>query len=70
MTHTWLRKAISSTFVGFCALSVLVALVPLAFMLFFVVSQGIQALNIDSSPTCRSRSARRAAAWRMRSSAR
>ena len=47
MTHTWLRKAISSAFVGFCALSVLVALVPLAFLLFFVVVQGIQALNID-----------------------
>ncbi len=47
MTHTWLRKAISSTFVGFCALSVLVALVPLGFLLFFVVIQGIQALNFD-----------------------
>ena len=47
MTHTWLRKAISSIFVGFCALSVLVALVPLAFLLFFVVVQGVQALNFD-----------------------
>jgi phosphate transport system permease protein len=47
VTHTWLRKAISSIFVGFCALSVLVALVPLAFLLFFVVVQGVQALNID-----------------------
>ena len=47
MTHTWLRKAISSTFVGFCALSVLVALVPLALLLFFVVVQGVQALNFD-----------------------
>ena len=47
MTHTWLRKAISSTFVGFCALSVLVALVPLALLLFFVVIQGVQALNFD-----------------------
>jgi phosphate transport system permease protein len=47
VTHTWLRKAISSTFVGFCALSVLVALVPLAFLLFFVVAQGFEALNID-----------------------
>jgi phosphate transport system permease protein len=45
--HTWLRKAISSIFVGFCALSVLVALVPLAFLLFFVVVQGVQALNLD-----------------------
>jgi phosphate transport system permease protein len=37
---------LSSLFVGFCAASVLVALVPLAFILFFVVSQGIQALNL------------------------
>src|SRR6185295_4215291 len=34
-------------FVAFCALSVLLALVPLAFVLFFVVSQGIQSLNLD-----------------------
>jgi phosphate transport system permease protein len=47
VTHTWLRKAISSIFVGFCALSVLVALVPLGFVLFFVVIQGVQALNLD-----------------------
>ena len=31
--------------VWLCGLSVLVALVPLAFILFFVVSQGVQALN-------------------------
>jgi phosphate transport system permease protein len=47
VTHTWLRKAISSIFVAFCALSVLVALVPLGFVLFFVVIQGVQALNLD-----------------------
>jgi phosphate transport system permease protein len=41
------RKAVSSLFVGFCGLSVLVALVPLALILFFVVAQGIQALNLD-----------------------
>jgi phosphate transport system permease protein len=40
------RKLVSSLFVGFCALSVLLALVPLAFVLFFVVSQGIQSLNV------------------------
>ena len=40
------RMLLSSLFVGFCAASVLVALVPLAFILFFVVSQGIQALNL------------------------
>jgi phosphate transport system permease protein len=32
-------------FVGFCALSVLIALVPLGFVLFFVVSQGIRAIG-------------------------
>jgi phosphate transport system permease protein len=40
------RKVISSIFVAFCAASVLLALVPLAFVLFFVVSQGIQSLNL------------------------
>jgi phosphate transport system permease protein len=43
--NTW-RKLLSSVFVGFCAMSVLVALVPLAFILFFVVKEGIQALDI------------------------
>jgi phosphate transport system permease protein len=41
------RKLVSSLFVGFCGLSVLLALVPLAFVLFFVVSQGIRSLNFD-----------------------
>ena len=41
------RKLASSLFVAFCALSVLLALVPLAFVLFFVVSQGVQSLNFD-----------------------
>jgi len=40
------RKLLSSLFVAFCAASVLLALVPLAFVLFFVVSQGIQSLNV------------------------
>jgi phosphate transport system permease protein len=40
------RKFVSSLFVAFCAGSVLLALVPLAFLLFFVVSQGIQSLNV------------------------
>jgi phosphate transport system permease protein len=47
MTSTRFRKALSSLFVVFCAGSVLVALVPLAFILFFVVSKGIQAINVD-----------------------
>ena len=41
------RKLLSSLFVGFCGLSVLVALVPLAFVLFFVVSEGISSVNLD-----------------------
>jgi len=40
------RKFVSSLFVAFCAGSVLLALVPLAFLLFFVVSQGVQSLNV------------------------
>jgi len=40
------RKVVSSLFVAFCAGSVLLALVPLAFLLFFVVSQGVQSLNV------------------------
>ena len=40
------RKLLSSLFVGFCAGAVLLALIPLAFVLFFVISQGIQSLNL------------------------
>jgi len=42
-----LRKALSSAFVGFCAASVIVALLPLGFVLFFVITQGLRALNLD-----------------------
>ena len=45
--HTIRRKVVSQLFVAFCAGSVLIALVPLAFILFFVVSEGIQALNFE-----------------------
>jgi phosphate transport system permease protein len=41
------RKATSSLFVAFCAASVVAALIPLAMILFFVVSQGIRAFNLD-----------------------
>ena len=47
MSRTTRRKLLSSAFVGFCALSVLLALVPLALVLFFVISQGIRAINLD-----------------------
>jgi phosphate transport system permease protein len=41
------RKTLSWLFVAFCAASVLIALVPLAFILFFVIGRGMQALNLD-----------------------
>jgi phosphate transport system permease protein len=46
MSRTSRRKLLSATFVGFCALSVVLALVPLALILFYVVSQGIRSLNV------------------------
>src|SRR3984957_2476788 len=47
MTHTARRKVASSAFVCFCVGSLIVALVPLALILFFVIREGIQALNLD-----------------------
>jgi phosphate transport system permease protein len=47
MTGTAGRKLVSSFFVAFCALSVLGALVPLGFVLFFVVGQGIRSVTLD-----------------------
>jgi phosphate transport system permease protein len=44
--NTW-RRIVSAAFVGACGLAVLIALVPLAMILFFVVSQGVQALNLE-----------------------
>jgi phosphate transport system permease protein len=41
------RKLLSTLFLAACGLAVLLALVPLAFILFFVVSQGIQSLTVD-----------------------
>jgi len=40
------RKAISGAFAVFCTASVLLALVPLGFILFFVVRQGVQSINL------------------------
>jgi phosphate transport system permease protein len=45
MTRTWRRRVTSQIAVALCALSVVAALIPLGFILFFVVSKGIQALN-------------------------
>ena len=47
MTRNARRRLVSYIAVTLCALSVLVALVPLAFILFFVVTRGIVALNLD-----------------------
>ena len=47
MTRNARRRLVSHIAVTLCALSVLVALVPLAFILFFVVTRGIVALNLD-----------------------
>jgi len=44
---TGVRRIVSSLFVAACTLAVLAALVPLAFILFYVISQGVQALSID-----------------------
>jgi phosphate transport system permease protein len=41
------RKALSHLIVGLCALAVLVALVPLAFVLFYVVTQGVTSLSLS-----------------------
>ena len=46
MSATGRRKLLSSVFVAFCAGAVILALVPLAFVLFFVISQGVQSLNL------------------------
>ena len=40
-----LRKLVSHTVVLLCGLSVLLALVPLALVLFYVISQGVSSLN-------------------------
>jgi phosphate transport system permease protein len=40
------RKAVSSGFVAFCAVSVAIALLPLGLILFYVVSQGLRAINL------------------------
>ena len=48
MTSTGRRRKLSSSlFVCFCALSVVLALVPLALVLFYVVSQGVRALSFE-----------------------
>ena len=47
MNDTRRRKVVSGLFVAFSLASVLIALVPLTMILFFVVSQGVQGLNVE-----------------------
>ena len=47
MTRDTGRRIVSAAFVGVCTLAVVAALVPLAMILFFVVTQGVQALNLE-----------------------
>ena len=47
MTRNARRRIISTIAVTLCLLSVIIALVPLGFILFFVVTRGIGALNWD-----------------------
>jgi phosphate transport system permease protein len=46
LTYDARRRFISGAVVAFCALSVVVALVPLGFILFFVLSRGIPGLDL------------------------
>jgi phosphate transport system permease protein len=46
MNRITFRKLMSSLFVLFCGAAVVVALIPLALILFFVITQGILALNV------------------------
>jgi phosphate transport system permease protein len=44
---TGTRRFVSALFVGACGLAVLAALVPLGFILFFIIARGVQALNLE-----------------------
>ncbi len=46
MTRDLWRRALSQTVIVLCAASVLIALVPLAFVLFYVVTQGATSLSV------------------------
>jgi phosphate transport system permease protein len=47
MSNPTVRKAISLAMTALCGAAVLFALVPLGLILFFAVSQGVQALNVE-----------------------
>jgi phosphate transport system permease protein len=46
MRDTW-RRALSSAILVLCGAAVVLALIPLAFIVFYVVTQGIAAINLD-----------------------
>jgi phosphate transport system permease protein len=47
MTRDTIRRIVSTVFVIACGLAVLIALIPLTMILFYVVSQGVQALTVE-----------------------
>jgi phosphate transport system permease protein len=46
MTRNHWRRAVSHTIIVLCGLSVILALIPLAFVLFYVLVQGVASLNL------------------------
>jgi phosphate transport system permease protein len=47
MTRNRWRRAVSHTIIVLCGLSVVIALIPLALVLFYVMAQGISSLNLS-----------------------
>ena len=47
MNRTWRRKFVSGLVVSLCGAAVLVALIPLAFVFFYVIKQGFSSLSWD-----------------------
>jgi phosphate transport system permease protein len=47
VTSIRFRKLLSAAVVAFCAASIVLALIPLGFILFFVLSQGVRSMNLD-----------------------
>ena len=47
MTRNQWRRAVSHAIIVLCGLSVIIALIPLALVLFYVVAQGITSLNLS-----------------------
>ena len=47
MTRNRWRRAVSHTIIVLCGLSVILALIPLAFVLFYVLVQGVASLNLS-----------------------